>query len=423
MSAAIVLIAALLAADWPRFRGPNGSGVGDPSAAPTELAKSVLWKLPLPPGHSSPILSGTRIFLTALDDGKLYTYSIDRASGKVVWRRECPRSRTEPIDKRNSAASPSPAVDGANVYVFFGDYGLISYTHDGQERWRTPLGPFQNVYGMGASPILAGDKVVLVCDQGVGSFVTAVDKNDGRVRWKTLRPEAVSGHSTPALYEPKNAPAQILAPGSFQLTSYSVETGEKLWWITGLPSEMKSVPVISGDTVYISGYNTPENDPGKQVKIPSFEEALAKDDANHDGKLSLAEIHDAKLKSYFPFLDLNRDGSLDRDEWRIYQASMAAENGLLALRLGGRGDVTRTNVAWRVANGAPYLSDVPGEVICGRTHDRQWRLLVRHLDETRLENFRTLAQVRDVDVRTPNLEEIFVGYMQADDELPKGAGR
>jgi ABC-2 type transport system ATP-binding protein len=74
-------------------------------------------------------------------------------------------------------------------------------------------------------------------------------------------------------------------------------------------------------------------------------------------------------------------------------------------------------------NGAPYLSDVPGEVICGRAHDRQWRLLVRHLDESRLETFRSLAQVRDVDVRTPNLEEIFVGYMQADEEMPKGGSR
>ena len=355
MSAAILLLVTLLAADWPRFRGPNGSGVADTSEVPSEFAKSVAWKLQLSPGHSSPVLSGTRIFLTALDDSKLYTYSIDRASGKVVWRRECPRSRTEPIDKRNSAASSSPVIDGSNVYVFFGDYGLISYTHDGQERWRTPLGPFHNVYGMGASPILAGDKVVLVCDQGVGSFVIAVDKNDGRVRWKTARPQAVSGHSTPVLYEPENAPAQILAPGSFQLTSYSAETGEKLWWIDGLPSEMKSVPVIGGDTVYISGYNIPQNDPGKQVKIPPFAEALAKDDANHDGKLARDEIGEAKLKSYFPFLDLNRDGFLDREEWRVYQASMAAENGLLAVRLGGRGDVTRTSLRWKYQKSIPQL--------------------------------------------------------------------
>ena len=74
-------------------------------------------------------------------------------------------------------------------------------------------------------------------------------------------------------------------------------------------------------------------------------------------------------------------------------------------------------------NGAPYLSDVPAEVICGRLQDRQWRLMVRHLDETRLESFRSLAQIRDVAVHTPSLEEIFVGYMQADKELPKGAAR
>ncbi len=74
-------------------------------------------------------------------------------------------------------------------------------------------------------------------------------------------------------------------------------------------------------------------------------------------------------------------------------------------------------------NGAPYLSDVPGQVISRREHDRQWRLLVRHLDENRLESFRSLAQVRDVEVRTLNLEEIFVGYMRAGEEPPKAEAR
>ncbi len=73
-----------------------------------------------------------------------------------------------------------------------------------------------------------------------------------------------------------------------------------------------------------------------------------------------------------------------------------------------------------LANGTPYLSDVPGEVLCGNRQDRQWRLMVRHLDETRLESFRGLAQVRDVEVRTPNLEEIFVGYMKSDEDAPRG---
>src|SRR5262245_27857367 len=157
-----LLFIALLGADWPRFRGPNGSGVADPSPAPAQFGptENVVWKIPLPSGHSSPILSQTRVFLTAFDNGKLYTYAIDRATGKVLWRNECPRDRAEPLDKRNNPASPSPVTDGVNVYVFFGDYGLISYTgDDGRERWRKRLGPFYNVYGMGASPILVGDKV------------------------------------------------------------------------------------------------------------------------------------------------------------------------------------------------------------------------------------------------------------------------
>ena len=71
-------------------------------------------------------------------------------------------------------------------------------------------------------------------------------------------------------------------------------------------------------------------------------------------------------------------------------------------------------------NGAPYLSDVPGEVISGKEHDRQWRLLVKHLDESRLETFRALAQVRDVEVRMPNLEEIFLGYMRTGEDSRRG---
>ncbi len=172
------------AADWPRFRGPNGSGVADTSGLPTEFGagKNLVWKTPLPPGHSSPVLSETRIFLTAWEGDSLFTYCLNRADGRILWRRQCPRSRKEPLDKRNSPASPSPVTDGKNVYVFFADFGLVSYRADGRERWRRPLGPFHNVYGMGASPILADDKVVLVCDQGADSFVIAVGKNDGRVR-------------------------------------------------------------------------------------------------------------------------------------------------------------------------------------------------------------------------------------------------
>ena len=122
---------------------------------------------------------------------------LDRASGRELWRREAPRTRREKLDRRNGPASPSAAVDAERVVVFFGDFGLVAYDHDGRELWRTPLGPFDNVYGMGASPILAEGLVVLACDQSLGSFVAAFDAETGRERWRASRPEALSGHSTP----------------------------------------------------------------------------------------------------------------------------------------------------------------------------------------------------------------------------------
>ncbi len=353
------MAAAVSASDWPRFRGPNGSGVAETNALPEAFGptRNVLWKTALPIGHSSPIVTGDHIFLTAVDQEKLYTICLNRQTGQIQWRRECPRSRTEQLDKRNSPASPTPATDGKNVYVFFADFGLISYGFDGNERWRLPLGPFHNVYGMGASPIVAGDKVILVCDQSVESFIVAVGKDDGRVRWKRPRPEARSGHSTPILYEPAGSPAQIIAPGSFRADAYAVDTGETVWSTGGLPSEMKSGAVLGDGVVYFSGYNTPDNEPGRQVHIPSFEEVLAANDKDKDGRISLAEVPDERTRMYFPFIDLNQDGYLTADEWKNYIALMTAENSLMAVQP-GHGDVTTTGLRWKYQRGIPQLPTV-----------------------------------------------------------------
>jgi outer membrane protein assembly factor BamB len=345
------------AADWPRFRGPNGSGVAETSPLPDSIGpgKHVLWKTALPPGHSSPVISGDRIFLTAFEGEKLLTIALDRASGKILWQRESPRERHEKLDRQNSPASPTPVADGRNVYVFFPDYGLLSYTFAGKERWRTPLGPFDNMYGMGVSPILAGDKVVLICDQLHNSFAAAFAQADGKAAWKTPRPEALSGHSTPIVYRPQGAGIQIIAPGSFRLDAYDLATGKSVWWVNGLASEMKSVPVLDGDTVYVNGFNSPFNDPGKHIEIPAFADALAKYDTNHDGALQQAELPEGPMRAYFEFEDTNHDGKLDEPEWKSFQAVMAAENGLLALNAGGAGDVTAKALRWKYQRLIPQL--------------------------------------------------------------------
>jgi len=348
-----------LMSDWDRFRGPNGSGVNEAQGLPTEFGvdKNMRWRVALPPGHSSPILVGDRIFLTAYEGDKLLTFSLERATGKILWRREAPKARSEKIDKRNSPASPSPATDGKNIYVFFGEYGMVSYGFDGNERWRVPLGPFNNVYGMGASPVVVDDKVVLVCDQSSGSFIAAFSLADGKERWRTPRPEALSGHSTPSILK-SGGKSLIVAPASFRMDVYSADTGESVWFIHGLASEMKSVPVIDGDTIYINGYNAPENDPGKQVAIAPFEEVLKTSDKNGDGKISLAEAPDQRTKTYFPYIDLNGDGVLDAYEWKMYAAIMGATNSLMAVKIGGHGDVSATAVEWKFHKSIPQLPSV-----------------------------------------------------------------
>jgi len=355
----LVLSPAARAADWDRFRGPNGTGVAADASVPSvlDLEKTLLWRVPSPPGHSSPIVKNGRVFLTGYEGDRLLTICLSAGDGRLVWKQEAPRSRREKVDARNSPASPTPAADAAAIYVFFGDYGLLSYTFDGRERWRTPLGPFHNVYGMGASPVVAGDRVILVVDHGPGSYIAAFRTSDGKQIWKTPRPEALSGASTPIVWQPKQGPAQVIAPASFRLDAYSVENGEPVWWVRGLPSEMKSTPslaMVNGEELLIvSGYNAPENDPGKQVAIDDFAEVLKKNDANGDGKIDKTEVPDKRTEMYFPFLDLDGDGKLDAAEWKSYQNTMQAVNSMLALKPGGKGDVTESAVRWK------YFKSIP----------------------------------------------------------------
>jgi outer membrane protein assembly factor BamB len=169
---ALLLVVSATAADWPMFRGVNGSGVADVASVPTEFGpnKNVVWKTELPFGHSSPVITSDWIFLTGAEGGervdagrgdkvidkggKLFTFCLDRKTGKILWRRAAPRPRIERYQQVNSPASPSAATDGESAFVFFADYGLLSYGKDGNERWRTPLGPFNNVNGHGSSPIV-----------------------------------------------------------------------------------------------------------------------------------------------------------------------------------------------------------------------------------------------------------------------------
>ena len=346
---ALTLITAgwVCAADWPQFRGPNASGVSTASDLPAEFGptKNVIWKTALPPGHSSPVLSADRIFLTAYDADHLYVITLDRATGRIMWRREVPRPRKQQLHKSNSPASPSVATDGRNAFAFFTDFGLISYGSDGEERWRVPLGPFNNPFGMGASPVLVNGKVIQACDSETGSFVIAVDQKTGKTVWRTERPDATRAFSTPVLWEPAPGRFQALLAGTNQFTAYDVETGKEIWWVHGLTWQMKPTPIVSGGVAYVLGW-AGGADQGNQEKVPPYDEVLKQWDANHDDKLSMAEMAASPYKKEVAESDLNRDGFLDRREWDKFREKRSVVNSIMAVKLGGSGDMTDKNILW-----------------------------------------------------------------------------
>jgi outer membrane protein assembly factor BamB len=374
---ATLLAAQLIsAADWNRFRGPNGSGVSSATSLPVDFGPetNVLWKTALPAGHSSPIIVGNRIYLTAAEggvvtgvdrdkitdkDGKLFTLAIDRENGEILWKQQAPRPRFERYQPTNSAASPSPAVDGSGVYVFFGDFGLLGYSLDGAERWRYPLGPFNNVNGHGSSPIVVGNNVVLVCDQDDSGYIIAVNKNTGKLSWKTDRRETTRTYVTPALFEPATGDAQIVVPSANFIASYSARTGEKLWWVYDGGWQPKSTPVVDGERIFVSSWEGGGGRPDDE--LATFAEILKQGDSDSDGRLSEPEIKAVAPRTNFVNTDLDENGFLEDRDWTFYRARRTSRSALTAIRPDGLGDLTKSGaIAWRLER---FLPNAPSPLL------------------------------------------------------------
>src|SRR5579872_2922609 len=146
IAAAMVLVGmsaasgtALWGGDWPQFRGPNASGLAVASShLPVEIGPSdgVVWSTPLPPGHSSPVIFGRRIYLNAVRDQKLLVMCLDRADGKVLWETEVPHDRLEEIHRIGSHDQCTPAADGERIVSFFGSAGLFCHDVEGKLLWK-----------------------------------------------------------------------------------------------------------------------------------------------------------------------------------------------------------------------------------------------------------------------------------------------
>jgi outer membrane protein assembly factor BamB len=344
----LLLIPFCSAEDWNRFRGPNGSGVSTATGFPSELArdKNLLWRTPVRPGKSSPVLTEKLIFLTAFEDGKLYTQCYDRATGKLLWERSVPKVRDEVANRLNHPAAITPTTDGENVYSLFKDYGLVSYDSAGKLHWQVPLGPFANSMGMSAAPILTGSLVIVLADQLEGSYIAAFDRTNGETRWKIRRDE-LEAWGTPLLYQPETGgAAHVLTASRGFFGIHSARNGARTFTLPGISPTIVASPILHNDTLYVFGY-------GADAPTP-FSNHLSRLDKNGDGRLTPDEYTDNALLNGVAKFNGNRDRIITAEEWAEAQVRMMGPSSLVALRLepGANGQSSpQARELWRFEKG------------------------------------------------------------------------
>ena len=355
--ATLVCVAVVAQAEeWLQFRGPKGTGISTSKAKlPQELGpqKHVLWKVDVPTGHSSPVVSKDRIFLTGVRDKKLFTMGRDRSSGKLLWEAEAPVDELEKIHLTGSFAQSTPATDGDIVVSFFGSSGLHAYDRDGKALWSHRMGPFKNDFGAGSSPIIVGDSVVLVQDHDVDSFVAAYDKKTGKQKWKTDRSEFFRNYSTPVIWD-VNGKKEIVVSATLRIVGYDFETGVEKWTVTGVARIINMTPVVGPDNTLYAACFSPGAEANDKIVPPSVDEIFVSD-TDKNGTIEENEFPDNPLKKRFSQIDRDKDGHITRDEYRAVSRALGeGRNVVVAIKPGGTGDITKSHVKWEYTQQIPY---------------------------------------------------------------------
>ena len=261
----ILLPTTLAAEDWPQFRGPDGQGHSAERGIPFQWSstRNVVWKVPVPGrGWSSPIVANGRVWLTTATsgrDGALRLLAYDVGSGRQALDVEVFRiGNAGLLNEKNSHASPTPVADGDRIYVHFGDEGTAAVTMDGNVLWKTRQRHLTQ-HGNGASPVVHGDLLIVNCDGADAAFVVALDKNTGKVRWKTSRRRPWSQAYTTPLVIRQGEQEQLVSVAAFYAAAYDPQTGKEIWRVS-YPDGFSNVPrpVAGHGLVYITtGFQQP----------------------------------------------------------------------------------------------------------------------------------------------------------------------
>jgi outer membrane protein assembly factor BamB len=350
----LFFLAPLLAQDWPRFRGPNGSGVGGSGHLPQEFGpdKNLVWKIGVPPGHSSPVIVGNTIYLTGFEEHALLTLAYDRQTGKRLWLQRVTRERISKQNILNNAASPTPAGDAEGVVSFFQDYGLIAYSREGKLQWKVPCKPLVNNHGMSSSPILAGNLVIQVLGGDTGSSILALDRHTGRTVWEASL--AAVTYATPVILEKDGNAVAVVVVSTGEVVALSLREGVRIWWLRQVPYQPKASPIVSADgrLVFVAAPTVGED---SARLLADFDNLLRMWDVNGDGKITEAEVRERKgPASGFAQIDLNGDGYFTREEHAELMKIASVPNLMCAIPTDAKGDVTN-QMRWTYRKSVPNV--------------------------------------------------------------------
>ena len=304
--------------DWPSFRGPSASGIGDGFKAPTRWnvssGENILWKTKVAGlGHSSPAIWGDLLCVTTavsgkpdpelrvglygdikpVDDDSTHTWKViclDKRSGKVRWTRDA-HSGVPKIKRhtKSTHANPTIAMDGTHVVAFFGSEGLYTYDMKGRLLWKKDLGVLDSGFFMvpqaqwafASSPIIDGARLYVQADVQKDSFLAAFDIKTGNEIWRTPRSD-VPTWSTPAIYH--GTRPQIITNGYRHIGGYDLKTGKELWRLTGGGDIPVPTPIVAHDLIFIT------NAHGKMAPIYAIRTTASGDITLKDGETANAYI-------------------------------------------------------------------------------------------------------------------------------------
>ena len=281
---------------WPQFRGPTGAGNAAAVSVPIEFGETqhLTWKSPLQGrGWSSPVVWEDQIWVTSAIEHEatpeereallagvanaerreiakqieLIAICLDLNTGETLHEIQLATdSRPKPIHPLNSYASPTPVLEGDRLYAHFGTYGTFCLdTTTGDIVWRKRL-EVAHYVGPGSSPIVHGERLILVCDGADVQYVAALDKRTGEIAWKQPRPairasdpDMKKAYATPLVIS-VDGTDQIVTPGAQWVVAYDPADGKPLWQVDhGDGFSNVPRPVFGHGLVYVcTGFTKPE---------------------------------------------------------------------------------------------------------------------------------------------------------------------